>query len=59
MEFFLFVSALLRVLWELYTYARAVASDASHQDPEKERQLAMRLVREAMDEAARREIPGP
>lgn len=54
-----FLSGISSVLEELYTYSMGVAHGVIQTDAEYERQLAMRLVRRSMDEAASREIAGP
>lgn len=58
-EWVLFIASVTDELLDLYLYAREVARDAKAVDAERERQLAMRLIRAAVDDAARREISGP
>lgn len=51
----MFLSSLAEPLYELFVYTRSVTQK---QDPEVEKQLAMRLVRAASDEKMRRELEG-
>jgi hypothetical protein len=48
-----FLAALAEPLYELFVYTRSVTQK---QDPEVEKQLAMRIIRKASDERMRREL---
>lgn len=50
-EWLFFLAALADPLFELFSHVRS-----GRDDPEAERQIAMRLVRAAKDDEARREI---
>ena len=52
-EFLGFVAKIGNELYELFDHARSGKSD-----PEVEKQIAMRIVRKAIDEEARKEIEG-
>lgn len=52
-EFLLFVAKLGTELYDLWQHAKSGRSD-----PELEKKIAMRIVRKAIDEQARKEIEG-
>lgn len=54
-DFFAFVLALIDPLFELWQYSQRPAADRNE---EEEKQIAMRIIRTASDERARREIEG-
>ena len=54
-EWLTFLAALAEPLYELFQYSRRTSGEL---DPEEEKQIAMRIVRKASDERARREIEG-
>lgn len=54
--FFAFMTALMPILWDIYLHFQDNAGKPD--DPERERQLAMRLVRAAKDAQARAELGG-
>lgn len=55
-DFLEFLAAIATPLMDLFSHANKPAIE---QDPEEERQIALRLVRAAKDAQARAEIPGP
>lgn len=54
-DWLMFLSSLAEPLYELFVYTRSVTQK---QDPEVEKQLAMKLVRAASDEKMKRELEG-
>lgn len=54
-DFLGFIAAIGHELYDLWAYSRRPAQQL---DPEYEMQLAMRVVRKAADERAKREIVG-
>lgn len=54
-DFILFLVSIADELYDLFTYVRATNRA---QDPEVEKQLAMRIVRKASDEKMRQELGG-
>ena len=57
-EFFGFLVKLIPHLIDIYDHAQDVIDDPSKADPEKEKQLAMDLIRAAKDAQAKKEIEG-
>ena len=52
-DFLAFLVTIADEVYDLFAYSRA-----GEPDPEQEKQLAMRIVRKASDERARRDIEG-
>lgn len=53
-DFLAFLAGIAGPLFELYRYVRE-----ADRDPAEEKRIAAALIRAAIDEQARREIPGP
>lgn len=54
--FFTFLTSIVDLLHELFTYSKDVASGNRPPDSVYENQLAARMIRRASDEAIRREL---